>query len=280
MLFILSLGLLNSCVDDEANYDLNDDGTNLAGFALTSTTVSGIADGTEYQFDMKVRVTGPTKDNLKNDITVTVEVDEDAMAAAALADATLTPAIEGTHYRIDNPTVVLKAADNYLGLLTVTMTTEGIETPLAKNPALILKVVSATGEATVINNGKPLKINMNFACFSEFQGTYDVVCSSSAGVVKTREETIIKIDVEKYMTNWIGTWAAPLSDHGVVFENSCNVLTVPFEDLLAGVYGNDVFGHKAGDADPITGVLTIYYTIKFDAGDVEYKAVYTPKAGV
>lgn len=267
LVLIFSLGLLNSCVEDKTNYDLNDDGVNLAGFTLTSTTISGIADGSEYQFDMKVRVVGPSKTELKNDITLTIAADESSTA------------IEGVHYRIDNPTVVLTANDNYLGVVTVTMITDGIVTPLAKAPELVLNAVTATGDANVVNNGKPLVITMNFACFSEFQGTYDVVCTSSAGVVRNRVETITKIDVEKYMTSWVGTWTAPLSDHGVVFENSCNVLTVPFEDLLAGIYGNDVFGHKAGAADPVTGVITLYYTITFDAGNVEYTAVYTPQAG-
>jgi len=165
-----------------------------------------------------------------------------------------------------------------LGVIPIIMTTEGIATPLEETPVLILNTVSATGDAKVTNNGKPLAISMNFACFSEFQGTYTVVTTNgSSGVVRTRTETITKIGVEKYLTSCIGTWATPLSlTYGFVFENSCNVISVPAKQSLANIYSNEVFGTKMGSVDPVTGVITIYYTITFAAGNTEYTAVYTP----
>jgi hypothetical protein len=265
LIFIIGLGAFNSCiVDDETNYDLNDKGVNLAGFELTSTTVSGIADGTEYTFDMRVKVKGPTVLGLTNDITLTVGVDPNSTA------------IEGTHFSIVNPTITLTASDNYLGLIHVKMLTQGIVTPLAKSPVLILTAASATGDPNVVNTGKTLTITMNFACFSEFQGDYNVTITSSTGAVVSRVETIDKIGVEQYLTHSVGTWNPPLSDYGVIFENSCNILTVPFMDLLANTYSNDVWGHKLGSRDPATGVITLYYTIAFAAGNREYTAVYTP----
>lgn len=267
-LLILVIGTFQSClVENETRYDLNEDGPNLAGFELNRTLVSGISDGSEYTFPMRVKVVGPTVSQLTSDVTLTVAVDPSSTA------------IEGTHYRIDNPTVVLTAANNYLGLLNVTMLTEGIVTPLEESPVLKLNTADASGDPTIINNGKGLDITMNFACFSEFQGRYSVTHTSSTGATFTTEEDIIKIGTEKYQTSSVGTWGTPpFSVNGYVFDNACNVLSVPGGQLLANTYSNEVYGHKLGSADPATGVLTIYYTIWFAAGDREYTAVYTPVA--
>lgn len=280
LIIILVLGLattFNSClVDDTTKYDLNDDGVNLAGFEQNNTMVSNIADGTEYDLPMKVKVIGPTSMNLTNDITLTIDVDQAAMQAAATDNPKYTPAIEGVHYRIDDPTIVLKAADNYLGLINVTMITEGLVTPLPKTPILILKTVSATGDPNVTNNGKNLEIIMNFACYSEFQGTYRVTHTSSTGATFSRIEEIVKVDVEQYLTASVGTWGTPpFTDYGFIFNNSCNELSVP-DQLLADYYSNNVWSHKAGAYNPETGVITIYYSIEFASGDRTYTAVYEP----
>lgn len=273
----MGLGMFNSClVDDTTSYDQNDAGLNVAGFEASRTMVSGIADGTEYDFNMKVKVIGPSLTELTNDVTLTIAPDVEAMNAAAVADTNLIAAVEGVHYSIDNPTAVLKASDNYLGLITVTMLTEGLVTPLPKSPVLILKTVSATGDPKVTNNGKNLEIPMNFACYSEFQGTYVVAHTSSTGGFFSRTEDIEKIGVEQYLTASVGTWGtAPFTDYGFIFDNACNVLSVPVQDL-ADYYSNDVWSHKPGEANPETGVITIYYTIWFAAGNREYTAIYTP----
>jgi hypothetical protein len=268
LILFLALGTFHSClVDEETRYDLNDDGINLAGFEVNRILVSGIADGTEYTFKMRVKVVGPTVTDLTSDITVTFAADAASTAVA------------GTHYRIDNPTITLTKANNYLNTLDVTMTTEGIVTPLAEAPVLILNVVSATGDAKVTNNGKQLEMTLNFACYSEFQGRYSVTHTSSSGSTFTQVEDIVKTGVEKYETGSVGTWGyAPFSTNGYAFDNNCNVLSVPGGQILANTYSNEVFGHKLGSADPETGVLTLYYTIWFAAGNREYTAVYTPVA--
>lgn len=264
LILVLSIGLFNSClVDDETNYGDNDTGYNLVTFELGKTLVSAIADGSEYTFPMKIKLVGPTYRDIKSDITVTVVVDPSSTA------------IDGTHFRIDQPTIVLKADNNYLGLIDVTMITDGIVTPLPKNPILVLKVQSATGDPNVTNTGKPLEIEMNFACYSEFQGAYNLTVTASSGAVFSRTETISKVGTEQYLTTSVGTWSPPLSTYGFVFNNACNVLSVPLQNL-ANMYSNEVFSHKPGEANPDTGVLTIYYTITFAAGDRTYTAIYTP----
>lgn len=277
LIIALSLGAFNSClVDDTTKYDLNDKGPNLAGFTDARIMVSNIADGTEYDIPVKAKVKGPTSMDVKSDITLTITPDEEAMQLAATKDASLTPAVEGVHYKIDNPTITLTAADNHIGLIHVTMLTEGLETPLPKTPLLILKTASATGDPEVLPNGKNLEITLNFACFSEMQGTYTVTHTRSTGGSFSRVEDIVKIGTEQYLTASVGIWgSAPFTDYGFIFNNACNVLSVP-EQSLADVYSNQVFSHMPGEYNPETGVITIYYTITFAAGDVTYTAEYVP----
>jgi len=285
LVVILSLGTFNSClVDQTTRYDENDDGYNLAGFELSKTSVAGIADGTTYTFPMKVKVIGPTKTDLSSDITLTIAPDTEAMAAAAAANELLTPAIEGTHFMIDDPTVVLSASDNYLGTIDIKMTTAGIVTPLAKTPILILKTVSASGDATVMNNGKNLEISMNFACFSDFEGSYTMTMerTSTTGVVTnyTRtDETITKIGVETYRTKYVGHWTpaqlAP-GTPGFTFTNNCNKLTIP-EQNLADYWANIVTGKSIGSYNPVDGTLYMEYTVCYPPGTCNvYKCTWTP----
>lgn len=275
---ILVLGTFHSClVDNKTKYDMNASEKNLAGFEDNKTLVSAIADGTEYSFPQKVRVVGPTVKDLKNDVTLTVEVDQALMDETVAADTNLIAAVEGVHYRIADPVVVLKKSNNYLGLVDVKMITTGIVTPLPKAPYLALKTKTAIGDANVVNNAKPLEINMNFACFSELQGTYTVTHTrTSGGTPFSREEQIIKVGVEQYQTASVGIWGTPpFTDYGFIFDNACYVLSVPHQSL-ANSYSNDTWSHNPGNVNPVTGVITIYYTIAFAAGNQTYTAVYVP----
>lgn len=265
LVIILSMGMLNSClIEDDTSLDLNSEGPNLAGFTNTQAAITEVADGTEYTYYVKMRLVGPTSMDETSDIEVTVAADDASTA------------IEGTHYRIDDYSVTLTKANNYLAELEVTMLTAGIETPLEESPKLILNVVEASGASNLVPNGKPIKITLNYACPSELQGTYDVVTTSSSGTTRAWTETITKIGVGKYLTQRVGTWDPPLNpNYGFEFTDVCSVITVPLQGL-ADMYSNDVYGHQAGFVDEETGVITIYYTIDFSSGAVEYTAVYTP----
>jgi hypothetical protein len=62
---------------------------------------------------------------------------------------------------------------------------------------------------------------------------------------------------------------------GYTFQDVCNVITVPMQDLL-DYYSNDVFGHLPGSVDPATGVIHTFYTVTFAAGNRTYDCTYTP----
>ncbi len=270
LLFIFGLFLVNSClVDDETKYDLNDKGPNLAGFEQTSQTIAAVADGEEYQFKIRMKVVGPTSKNITNDISLTVAADPSSTA------------VEGTHYRIDNPTMTLSPSNNLLGLFTITMLTEGIETPLATSPKLILRVNSASGDPTIINNGKPITITMNYACPSFLEGTYTLTIDrvSTTGdpsqIIRT-DEVITKIGVGTYRTTYVGHWTpaqlAP-GTPGFTFTDVCGVITVQ-ENYLADYWANWVAGTDFGSVDPETGNLYIEYSVCYAGACNYYKCTY------
>ncbi len=267
LIFIFSLFTANSClVDDTTRYDLNDDGYNLAGFEASSQTLTSIADGEEYPFQLRMKVKGPTIMNITSDITVTIAADPASTAVA------------GVHYRIDNPSLVLSPGNNLLGLFTITMLTEQItETP--SEATLILNTSAATGDPTVTNNGKPITLKLSYACPSFLEGTYDVTTEYTAttGTVSTLNwiETITKTGIGFYRTERVGHWTiADLGGTpGFTFSDVCGVLSVPGQNLV-DLYANWVEGTDFGSVDPVTGDLYIEYSICYGGACRYYKSTY------
>lgn len=266
IIFILSLGIFNSClIDNSTDIEDNDTGYNLAGFNLTGTTVAGISDGSEYDFQVDVKLAGPTYLDVANDITVTIG-----------ADASST-AIEGTHFRIDNPTVVLEADQNHLAKFGFTMLTDGIFAPLAEAPVLVLKVLTATGDANVTNSGKMLNVTLSYQCFSDLAGTYDAHMVRDGGATYNYTDVITSTGVGEYRTSEVGHWIGGLGvgTPGYTFLDECNKITIPGQNLV-DYYSNWVEGTKVGAAYPATtGVIETEYSIT-SAWASTYATTYTP----
>ena len=256
-LLVLILGTANSClVDDTTTYGENDKGANLVGFTNFSTSLGAVADGNEYQYTLPMKVFGPTYLDIKSDVTATIGVDASSTA------------IEGTHFRLDNPTITFKPGNNLLNNFPITILTEGIVAPLDVAPVLVLKVVSVTGDKSAANSGKPVTIKLNYGCYSNLAGSYDVttvITRSISGAVSTftHTEAIIRTGVGEYRTEYVGPYApGDLSpgDDGFTFLDVCNVITVP-EQNLGNLYSNIVSGDALGTVDPETGNLHMEYTI-------------------
>lgn len=273
VIFIMSMVTLNSCLfDSVTTYDLNDDGPNLAGFADARTTFAAIADGEEYTFELRIKAIGPTIMDQTADVTITIA-----------ADAESSTAVEGTHFRIDNPQITLSDSNNYLGLFEVTMLTEGIVTPLDVSPVLVLEVTAASGNENILNNGKKLTITMNYACPSDLAGTYDVATVYTAYDATVYNlawtENINEIGVGTYRTTNVGHWApgdlAP-GTPGYTFTDVCGVLTIPWQ-YLADYWGNEVEGTDLGSVDEGTGSLYMEYSICFGGNCRYYESTYVPQ---
>src|SRR5512133_2931342 len=170
-LFLVTLlvGFAGAClVDDEETYKENATGYNLVTFDKQSINLGALANGDEYDRNVRVKLVGPMAKELTGDVTFTVEADPASTAVA------------NVHYRIDNPTLTLTAANNYLANLVVTMLTEGNQppedgTPEMENyvaPVLKLKVASATGDSRVTNSGKITNATLNFVRPNPYVGNY------------------------------------------------------------------------------------------------------------
>ena len=271
IILLLSVGLFNSClIDNETDIDLNAEGANVAGFANPKTLVAAIADGAESTHILKMKISGPTVMYLTADITATVAADESSTA------------IEGTHFRIDNPTITLSASNNYLGLFEITMLTAGIQTPLDESPVLVLKVTNATGDSKVLNSGKLLEVTMNYACFSALAGTYDVttIYTGYDGSVSTLTwtENITEIGLGSYRTTRVGHWTPDDlgGTPGFTFTDVCGQLSISGQNLV-DLYSNWVEGTEYGTVAPVTGDLHMLYSICTATGCRYYDCTYIKK---
>ena len=257
-----------SCGEDESMTKKLENGINVFTFLETTKGYSAIADGSEYTIDIKTKVTGPNMQDVSGPVTATMVVDTENSTA-----------IEGVHYRIDNPDVTLTSEGDYLGISNVIMLTEGIATPLDKSPVLVLSFTNATGSSAVVGGSKKLNLTLNYSCPSSLEGTYDVFTTRDDGRGPYNwTESIQNIGVGEYLTEYVGTWNPPLNSdgYGFIFTDVCDVLTVPNQGL-ADIYSNAVYGASSGSIDPATGVLTISYVIEFSSGNVTYTSVYTPQ---
>jgi len=263
IVFLLSIGLLNSClIDNDTDVDDNNAGDNFFTFNVKQAALAGIADDSEYTFKLQLVLTGPTSKDVTSDLTAVIVADEASTA------------IEGTHYRIDNPNITLTKDNNYLAEVEVTMLTLGIITPLETSPVLLLKVTNVTGSSDVIADGKPMTVTLNYACPSFLAGEYTVDVTGR-GDASTYTDIVTETGVGTYGTTMVAHWTPFPSGFGLEFMDVCDVITVPLHEL-GHYYSNDIWGHKPGFVDPVTGVITIYYTIVLGDADVPFEAIYTP----
>jgi hypothetical protein len=113
-------------------------------------------------------------------------------------------------------------------------------------------------------------------CGSNLAGTYAVSSIRSDGnTYDLGTEAIVEVSPGYYKTVTTGGWAAGTiaPDQGFNFQDTCNELTVPDQDLCQGYYSNDVTG-LPGNAILANGDLVINYTIDFSAGALDYTSTY------
>lgn len=272
-ILLLGMGLFHAClIEDESTLDLNDDGPNLASFEASSLTFAPVASGAEYKYNVKMKVIGPTSMEMDKDITVTIDVDPASTAVA------------GKHYRLDSKTMTLKAADNFLGLLPITVLTEGNEPPLDPVPVLILKVTSVSGDDRIINNGKALSIKLNYVFFCPFAGPYDVEIryfhptaggsypNEPYGGIRLDEKELAPLSASKVET-FFGVWE---DNYTYIEIDDDNKVTISFNrsDAKSGDPNDPT---KENTYDPETGVIQIYYYYPGSGGNRIFWEKFTPK---
>lgn len=285
LIFMLGMGFFNSClVEDTTDLDQNALGPNLVTFdgtGLVNLTV--LANGSEYDRTIKMLVVGPSKTGLTGDLTVTVK------------PAANSTAKEGIHYTLEK-TLVLKASDNYLGYVNITLLTEGNTPPMDgteeaktyKAPILFLDIESVTGASGVVGSGKPAQVNLNFTPPNPYAGDYDVELKyfhpTAGGVyptepyggVRAMEKTLSAITGRKCQTGfavWPDTdlcWITVNADNSINFEVD---VTWPY-DVKSGDPKNS---ENVSHYDPETGKIYLYYYYTGSGGDRIFWEVFTPK---
>jgi len=113
-------------------------------------------------------------------------------------------------------------------------------------------------------------------CSSNLAGNYAVKATRDDGNIYDQGiETLVEVSPGYYKTVTTGGWAAGTiaPDQGFNFQDTCNTLTVPDQDLAQGYYSNDVTGRDGGEV-LANGDLVVNYTIDFSAGARDYSNSY------
>lgn len=263
-LFILGSFALTSCFDDDPASDAFGEGPSFASFEVTSKNVGLIADGRTGEDEILMKVYGPSLRDLSGTVSVDISVDPSSTA------------VEGTHFSLPETSISLSANNNFLGVLPITILSNGVVAPLDEDPVLVLNVSSASGNSEIIPNGKQMVINFLYLCSSDLGGTYDVTTTRDGAPLSSFTDVVVKTADGQYRTGEVGHWPASAlgGTPGYTFLDVCNVLTVPQQDLV-DLYSNQVIGLAGKSyADPDTDELHIEYGI-YSSWESEYVYDYT-----
>lgn len=298
LLLVIGVVFLSSCSKDDRDVD-NIEGTkNLAVFQDYDFGLKALADGSEYDYQFVVRVTGPSMDNMNSDITITLAAND-----ASTAD-------EGQHYRLPEKSITLTKSNNYIALVDITVLTEGNTPPIEgtaefeaySNPVLYLDIASADGNASVIATGKSAEISLNITAPNPFEGIYDVEMryfhptaggshpsmgadfdpDDPYGGVRFSQKEWVAVTGTKCELGF-AVW--PETDLCWIKVNGSDVLEnggygVSFE--VADTWNFDVKLGNPFDAsqvshyDPVTRMVYMYYHYSGTGGDRIFWEVFTP----
>ncbi len=282
LIFILGVSMFTSCFKDETELDLNDDGLNVVTFARLSSNMLGVTDGNEYNYEFKVKLSGPTAIDITNNITVTVEV----------ANGT-TAATDGSMFVINNPSFVLTPENNFLGFLDITLKTEGNTPPMEGTPefedyvapVLHLKL-TATGDPMVTGSGNTGVFTLNYSAPNPYAGDYKAELHyfhPTAGgsypddpyTHETNDKTLVAVTGRKAETGF-STW----------YDNNLCWITINADNSIkfevADTWSYDVKLGDPNDAskishyDPATGIIYLYYHYSGTGGNRIFWEVFTP----
>ena len=274
-LFVLlaSFAMTSCLVDDDLITDGYGDSPNLVGFTSAKATASFAADEEEHNFVVALSTTGPNMRAIDEAAVATITVDPSSTAIA------------GTHYALNQTTVTLSPDNNMISNLNLTILTAGLEPPITPSPYLILNVNTVTGGNGAIVNGRTgqIKVTINYLCFSDLAGSYDVVThyvypSGGIDTFINSTDNINSLGSGTYRTENVGHWtqAALGGTPGFSFSDVCDAITIP-EQNLVDLYSNLVAGVAgASFVDPDTGVIYFEYTVCTATACREYYVTYTP----
>ncbi len=291
IIFILSVGMLNSCdlFDKETALDLNAEGLNVVTFERVNSNLTGLADGTEYTFTMPIKVVGPTVMDLTSDLTVTISANENSTA------------VDGDMYRIETPTITLTESNNYLGTIEITLVTVGNTPPMDGTPefdayvAPVLYVdIIVTGDAMVSGSGKGGSMTLNFTPPNPYAGLYDVEMryfhptaggshpsfadfnpDDPYGGIRYYQKELVAVTGRKCETGF-AVWGT--TDICWITCNADNSVTFIVDDTWSYdvALGNPFDASQLSHYDPADGMIYLYYHYVGTGGARIFWEVFTP----
>jgi len=301
-LFLLTLlaGAITSCDmgdDKELNYGNE---AFVAQFPFAAKTGFFLKSNSEiFTYEVPVELVGGNGLALDTDVAVSFEKLAYVDDASTTNDDTYVTAVEGTDFEFVNPvnSLVIPAGSTFASIPIKVISGNLDDT----HPAVIvlnLTEVSASG-AKVVSSGNKGKINviLQATCTSDLAGMYNLITTRPAtgATYALPGEEIFEIGTGKYLTSSTGPYnirglisalaQLGVASGGFVFNEVCGriALTQPSQGLGNGAYTNIVTQSPAQAAlsvvNPVTGVITIHYSIWFNPGNTlerPYFGVYTP----
>lgn len=271
---LLCASFIVSCDDDVQQLEADLSSTPYTvGFEKQSDFVTFVADGTTQPLRVYINSYGGELTTVLPSHNIQFEIDPASTAAM------------GTQYNVVTTGNSVNIADNAeftfidLEILTGSLNTDG--------PDTIIINLTDTTNGVVADQFKTMTINIQGSCFSNLGGEYQMTVTSSSGGSFSNLETITQVSDTQYHTTTTGTFGVGgLTSYGATnewyyFDEICNQILVPGQNLADGFFSNTVTGVDVGDGtngsvDPTTGVIHVEYEISFSAGNVTYSADYVP----
>jgi hypothetical protein len=300
-LFLLTLlaGTVASCDmgdDKELNYGNE---SFVAQFPFAAKTGYFLKSNNEiFNYEVPVELVGGNGLALDTDVAVSFEKLDYVDDASTTSDDTYVTAVEGVDFEFVNPvqSLVIPAGSTFASI-PIKVLSGNLDDSHPSVIVLKLTQVSATG-ATVVTSGNKGTINvvLQATCTSDLAGMYDLIGNrpSNGAIYNLPNEEITQIGTGRYLTSSTGPYnirglispnaqlATPTA--GFIFNEVCGRIAMPQPNQpLGGAYSNWVTQSPAQAAlsvvNPVTGVITIYYSVWFTSNTIEnkYFGVYTPQ---
>jgi len=263
LIFILSMALFNSCMDDTTDLDENGNGSNIVTFERVNANLTCTANGDEYDFQSRIKLVGPTSMDMTSDLSVTLTANE------------MSTAVEGVHYVIENQPITLTKSNNYLGLMDIVLMSEGNSPPAEGTPEYEAYVapklyldIAVSGDSKAAGSGKGGVFTLNFTAPNPYAGDYvsHVIYRHPSGgtypdnIVSEGDfdKTLLAVTGRKCETGF-AVW--PTTDICWITVNLDNSINFEVWDGWADEVklGDPNDPSKVSYFDPETGVIHLYY---------------------
>lgn len=274
---VLSFIAVSCIVDDEVDVNFGE-GAYIVGFENPVAVESYFTDEGTITKNYPLNVLGGADGTPpKEDITVTYEIDPASTAT------------EGVEFDFvtSGGTLTIPAGQSFVNFPLKVNTGNFNST---EKTELILKITSTNSDNAVVSAIDNTLAITFVGCLSTLDSfTYVVTTVRGDGALVTDQvtETLTLIDVNTFQTESVGAFgpssaggpiAPPANYNGFIFSDICGEITVNSQNL-GGYYSNLVFGNGTattpdGTVDPVTGDITISYTITFAAGNRTFVSTY------